>query len=407
MARRRKKRKWPVILAILMIVCIFTGLGGAAKKLFPEIFASTQEVIQTVKERTSKTAAVPFEEVSVRDEDVSSGYYYRQLNEEEQMLYKELYQGLMDTLEVIYMHTSDMEAVKKVSQYILCDMPQLFWCTGEMQVTSYEEYSEIRPVYTYTGEQKDLKQSEIDSAVQECLSGISGDMSEYDKIKYIFEYLVNTVDYDLNASDNQNIYSSLAGKASVCAGYSRGAQYLLNQLGIECIYVTGNIPNQGAHAWNIVNCGGQYYQMDVTFGDPVFIEAEGGGNPPGQSINYDYLCCSDAEIMKNHTVDDLVTYPQCTSMDLNYYRLNGMYYESFDPDQLLSDMNTSIYNRESSFTCKFAGDSLYQEAHDVILNDLVQRAAQNLLDYYGLESVQYTYIEDEVMDKITIYWNYE
>ena len=70
-------------------------------------------------------------------------------------------------------------------------------------------------------------------------------------------------------------------------------------------------------------------------------------------------------------------------------------------------MNTSIYNRESSFTCKFAGDSLYQEAHDVILNDLVQRAAQNLLDYYGLESVQYTYIEDEVMDKITIYWNYE
>ena len=65
-----------------------------------------------------------------------------------------------------------------------------------------------------------------------------------------------------------------------------------------------------------------------------------------------------------------------------------------------------IENWESSFTCKFANDSLYQEAHDVILNDLVQQAAQNLLDYYGLESVQYTYVEDEVMDKISIYWNY-
>ena len=42
----------------------------------------------------------------------------------------------------------------------------------------------------------------------------------------------------------------------------------------------------------------------------------------------------------------------------------------------------------------------------MILNDLVQQAAQNLLDYYGLESVQYTYVEDEVMDKISIYWNY-
>lgn len=394
-------------LAILMIVCIFAVLGGVVKRLLPDIFASTGEVIQTVREKASGTAGVPFEEVSVQEEDVSGGYYYRQLNEEEQALYKELYQGLMDTSDVIYMHTPDMEAVKTVSRYILCDMPQLFWCSGEMQMTGYEAYSEVRPVYTYMGGEKDQKQAEIDSAVQECFTGISGDMSEYDKIKYVFEYLVNTVDYNLDAPDNQTIYSSLAGKSSVCAGYSRGAQYLLNRLGIECIYVTGNIPGQGAHAWNIVNCGGQYYQMDVTFGDPVFIEAEGGKAPPEQSINYDYLCCSDAEIMKNHTADTFVTYPQCNSMDLNYYRLNGMYYETFDPDQLLLDMNNSIYNMESSFTCKFASDSLYEEAHDMVLDDLVKRAVQNLLDYYGLVSVQYTYIEDAVMDKITIYWNYE
>ena len=79
----------------------------------------------------------------------------------------------------------------------------------------------------------------------------------------------------------------------------------------------------------------------------------------------------------------------------------------FQPDQILEAMNQTIFNQESSFTCKFANDSLYQEAHDVILNDLVQQAAQTLLSYYGLESVQYTYVEDEVMDKIIIYWNYE
>ena len=147
--------------------------------------------------------------------------------------------------------------------------------------------------------------------------------------------------------------------------------------------------------------------MDVTFGDPVFLEAESGENIPDKSTNYDYLCCSDAEILKNHTMDTDVSYPLCSSMDLNYYKLNGMYYEEFQPEQLLEDMNQTIYNKESSFTCKFASDTLYQQSHDGILNGLVQNAAQNLLEHYGLETVQYTYVEDDVMDKIIIFWNYQ
>ena len=79
----------------------------------------------------------------------------------------------------------------------------------------------------------------------------------------------------------------------------------------------------------------------------------------------------------------------------------------FQPEQLLQDMNQTIYNKDSSFTCKFANNILYQEAYDSILNDLVQRAAQNLLEYYELETVQYTYIEDAEMGKITIFWNYQ
>ena len=43
------------------------------------------------------------------------------------------------------------------------------------------------------------------------------------KIRYVYEYLVNTVDYDENAPDNQNIYSALVGKSSVCAGLFQGS----------------------------------------------------------------------------------------------------------------------------------------------------------------------------------------
>lgn len=400
----KKKKRW-FLRCIIVFAVIFICLGTAVKKQFPHFFASAKETIEAVKVMASSGKNVPFEKVTISKGDVDGGWYYQQLSKQEKSLYEEIYQGLMDTSSSIYVHSTDAEELKKISQFIFNDRPELFWCTGEMQVTSTQGYSKIQPVYEYTKTDKSKKQAEINQAVEKCFSGITGEMGEYDKIKYIFEYLVNTVDYNLNAPDNQNIYSALVGRASICAGYSRSAQYLLQKLGIECIYVTGTIPGQGAHAWNIVKCSGKYYQMDVTFGDPVFIQTEGGGQPPEHSINYDYLCCSDAEIMKNHTADTDVRFPQCTSKDLNYYKLNKMYYEEFEPNKILHDMNETIYKKQSFYTCKFANDSLYQQAHDRVLNDLVKRAAQNLLDYYGLESVKYTYVEDPVMDKITIYWN--
>ena len=63
--------------------------------------------------------------------------------------------------------------------------------------------------------------------------------SEYDRIKYVYEYVIRTVDYVADARDSQNLFSALVGKESVCAGYARETQYLLEKLGVFCTYVTG------------------------------------------------------------------------------------------------------------------------------------------------------------------------
>lgn len=401
MARRRKRRIWPGILTLCIVFVLIAGVTAAGKWLLPEVLGTTQEVITQVAEKQ-----VPFSEVMIEEGEVTAGYYYQSLNEEERSVYKEILQGVREESGSIYVHSVDADRIGVIYEFLLCDRPELFWCTGEMQITSYSTYSELQPVYTCTGEERQLRQSGIDAAVEQCLSGISADAPEYDRVKYVFEYLVNTVDYDMEASDNQNIYSALVNRASVCAGYSRAAQYLLQRMGVECIYVTGTVPGQGAHAWNIVNCGGQYYQLDVTFGDPVFMQEENGEMMPANSINYSYLCCNDQEILKNHVPDTKVEFPACTSMDLNYYVLNGMYYDVYDGQTILERMNQTIYNMEDSFTCKFADDGLYQQAHDDIIENLLPQAAQNLAVYYGLEWVQYTYVEDEVMSVITVYWNY-
>ena len=62
-----------MFLAILMVVCIFAGLGGVVKRLLPDIFASTGGVIQTVREKASVAAGVPFEEGRGEGEEVAGG----------------------------------------------------------------------------------------------------------------------------------------------------------------------------------------------------------------------------------------------------------------------------------------------------------------------------------------------
>lgn len=401
MSGRRKRRIWPGIVTWLVAAAVIAGAKEAGSRLLPMLTGADQEVITQTAEKQ-----IPFSEVMIGEGEVTSGYYYQNLNEEERSVYKEILQGVREGSDTIYLHSPDAERIGVIYEFLLCDRPELFWCTGELQITSYDSYSEIQPVYSCEGEERSARQAQIDSAVEQCLSGIGADASEYDRVKYVFEYLVNTVDYNMESPDNQNIYSALVNRVSVCAGYSRAAQYLLQKMGVECIYVTGTIPGQGTHAWNIVNCGGQYYQLDVTFGDPVFMQEENGEVMPENSINYGYLCCNDQELLKNHIPDTKVAFPACTSMDLNYYVLNGMYYENYDSGIILENMNQTVYNMADSFTCKFSSDELYQQAHDSMIEDLIPQAAQNLAAYYGLEWVQYTYVEDDVMNVITVYWNY-
>ena len=84
---------------------------------------------------------------------------------------------------------------------------------------------------------------------------------------------------------------------TVCAGYARAFQYLLQQLEIPCYYCTGNAGEN--HAWDIVRIGGEYYNVDVTWDDT-------------EEIGYDYFNKTDAEFAPTHVRTGLSVYlPAC------------------------------------------------------------------------------------------------
>ena len=52
---------------------------------------------------------------------------------------------------------------------------------------------------------------------------------------------------------------------SVCAGYARAFQLIMQKLKIPTYYVLGFAKED--HAWNIVKLNGRYYNVDLTWDD--------------------------------------------------------------------------------------------------------------------------------------------
>ena len=190
------------------------------------------------------------------------------------------------------------------------------------------------------------------------------------------------------------------------AGYARETQYLLERLGVFCTYVTGTTRGQ-PHAWNLVRCDGNYYYVDTTWGDPVFLQTDGGSIPEEQQIQYDYLCCSEQELFRTHELDADVTFPSCTAVNDNYYVREGCYYQRFDQDRMQKQLNEEISSKEPVSVFKFSGQSAYEESRDRLMNGLIRDAASILAQQNGLSSARYYYKDDPVLCKINFYCHYE
>lgn len=351
---------------------------------------------------------VDYIEVTVDEATFENKFYYAKLSEEERLIYREVYQGLREQLAEFHVHSADGEQVNAILYEVLFDFPELFWSDGEVVSTAYlDTYVTVEPAYNCSVEAKKQKQAEVEMATKTILASVPGNISEYEKIKYVYEYIVNSVEYVEGAPDNQNIYSSLVGKASVCAGYAKATQYLLEKLGIYSIYVTGmaqNVGKEELHAWNIVRCDDKYYYVDTTWADPLFAAQE--EQVQEENLVYDYLCCDKGTLANTHKLDENYSYPACDSDDLNYYRLNNMYYEAADRNAILNAMKGTINAQENSTIFKFSGTDIYQQAKDLIVNDLLQTATNYLGRKYRLNEVTCYYREDEQLNKFTVYWKY-
>lgn len=349
--RRRKEKKssfFPVLGIFLIAIVVFGG-WSIVKKNGDHLSKPEQKI---TADMTNKDES----EDESENRDHISLYYYNLLNTEEKVIYQQLVEGLSAFENEIAIACNDGNKLNTIYDMVMAEHPEIFWALNGYQYTQFGEDMTVMPNYTDSRDEMEAKQREINRETEIALNFIieQNPVTEYEKVKAVFEYLIQTVTYRLDCQDNQNIYSALVNKESVCAGYSRTTQYLLQKLGFEVLYVSGEVTGRGSHAWNIVKCNGRYYQLDTTFGDRDYEESIDISDAPAEiGFNYAYLCCTDEEMFRERTVDRIAELPVCNSSDLNYYRLQGRYFDG-DIEQAVKSLHESIENGERSWFGQFA-----------------------------------------------------
>ena len=69
---------------------------------------------------------VIYQHVSEEIGEMDGKFYYQQLSEEEQTVYQELLQGLLEHVEQIHVHSQKPERVNELLVYVLNDYPEIF-----------------------------------------------------------------------------------------------------------------------------------------------------------------------------------------------------------------------------------------------------------------------------------------
>ena len=399
-----KKRKFcPMAAAVLTAAVILQPFSASAGAL-GQIRSIAKSIISGEPKEVEELRQM---EVA-QSEEGHQEYYFKQLTEEEQRVYRELLKGIRAREKEFYLTISDDDSIDRSYHAVLKDHPEIFWVHNREKIykTTYSDsdYCVFTPGYTYTDSEIDEIQTAMEQSFQEVRALIPEDAGDYEKVRIVYTYVIDHTQYQ-TGEDDQSIAGVFWKKSAVCAGYAGAVQYLLERLDIPCIYVDGSTKGSTeGHAWDIVKIGQEYYYVDATNGDqPDFLNGDAAQLEEHKTIIYDYLCPFPEEYEKTYTPSEELTVPACTAKDLDFYVLNQGYFEDYSWQDIYDYCKMRLDNGAAVVRFKFGSQEAFSEACQELLDDgVVQNVAQYYMKLHGLGQVEYHY---GVMDNFyTIYF---
>lgn len=154
-------------------------------------------------------------------------------------------------------------------------------------------------------------------------------MSDYEKELAIHDYIVANCRYGQKDESKEyafRAYGAIVQGVAVCNGYAEAMSLLLTCAGVENKIMTGTAEGE-LHAWNMVKLDDEWYQVDITWDDPI--------PDTGEFVSHAFFNITDDEMDDTHSWYEEL-YEVCNGEIYNYYDYNNMVYEYDDIEQLMS-----------------------------------------------------------------------
>lgn len=261
--------------------------GNVAPAAITEDYEEEEFIIEDdTSETLAETWLTPYQEPLYKPCD--NDFIYPRLSANEQMVYAALIENAAHPEKDAYIpyltYTCTAESKEEARSHdpmtpseravaasaVLYDHPEFYWSQSIRLLYSYvingNSYTvtvKVKfslPGGTDYGSGKAL----LKERAEALLSDIDMDASKAVIALKVHDALIKNTNYDYEgqSSFTHSAYGAIVNGVAVCDGYAKAYKYLLNKCGITASVVTST-----AHAWNLVELGGRYYETDVTWDD--------------------------------------------------------------------------------------------------------------------------------------------
>lgn len=369
-------------------------------------FPNRQPSVET--ETVTGNVSAPDVEENVLKLSSSAEYFLSGKDEKLRSACIDIYQGIMNYQSEIDIPDGVISSddFNDYLTMVVCTSPEISQFSNAYTI-SYDTdgfVTSMEAVYTKTQQDGEAELEMLDSRVRSICAMAEG-LDDFAKVKLFHDEIIKNCEYTDTADSPYSAYGCLIDGKAVCEGYSKAMLMLCENADIECLPVMGVYTSEDntetPHMWNMVKLDGKWYNIDVTWDDPI---CDFGSD----YVRYDYMNVTDEEFFTDHTPDSSVcmSFPKAESMTDNYFVKTGKYVESIDMTQdiLLEAVIESTNNGERYARIKCADDETFSSAVEMLFTDgkifdVLSSAAQ---ETGGQSASSYSYMTNADVRTITI-----
>lgn len=277
--------------------------------------------------------------------------------------------------------SSELDTLMYLLNY---DCPELMQISGNYYPEYIDkQYSAVSAVtFEYIMTQDEYKNNikELGVFFDE-LKDVLKDKNDFEKEKYVYDYLFNTCIYNETDKFSGSVYGAIIEHKGRCEALSKSFMWCMNELGTECMTILGEPKWDSnslfaSHSWNIIKIDGNYYNVDITLDN---ISAENSGRTPP---SYGFFNVDNKTIFETRTINPIyknLGIPECNSLDKNYHIVNKQYIDAGTDirSELKKIITKKLGDDYNNISIKFASKADYEFSADN-LDNLISNIIANV-----------------------------